>query len=194
MYVFQLDTSTRICWLLLFTLGRVCVAHFRQKGGVFLWKTPFSSVWCGSFSRNCFFTTSTFSFLSLEMDFLWGVMGSPFPHKVDPLLLFTPFPHSSSINDLYLSHKCLHLQSSYLSGIYISLGLHLHFHLSHLRTLCFFISISHASKPYIWMLKKKAPERAKLLCYILKRTLSISISLTQKPSQSSLIDTKMCNI
>lgn len=70
-------------WLL--RLGHVCIAHFYIKGSDFLWKTLFSCIWCCNFSWIFFFfVILAFSFLTLEIDFLWGGMGSSFPQKTKP--------------------------------------------------------------------------------------------------------------
>ena len=55
LYVFQLNTSTRIYWLLLFTLGQVCIAHFRIKGGVFSAENSFFKCLVWQFSMELLF-------------------------------------------------------------------------------------------------------------------------------------------
>ena len=81
-------------------LGHVCVAKFRGKVNGFPRKTYFSCVWCGCFPRNPFFAMSSFSLLTMEIDFPWGGMGSLFPRKTTPPL-YTSFP-TQTINSNFL--------------------------------------------------------------------------------------------
>ena len=67
-------------------IGHVCVTHFPRKGNGFPRKNTFSCVWCSRSLQKSFSTTSAFSLMSLEMEFLMGGVGLHFHKKVGPLL------------------------------------------------------------------------------------------------------------